>query len=84
MSRSEEKGWCWGLGSQQGAVGSEGWMNLLSEYVDGLALEQRSGLPRRCLCEVLVGKWMGRPYLVSGIRLSDLCLTFIVILFTHT
>ena len=54
MSRSEEKGWCWGLGSQQGAVGSEGWMNLLSEYVDGLALEQRSGLPRRCLCVLLL------------------------------
>lgn len=52
--------------------------------LDGLALGQRSGLPRRCLHEVLVGKWMGRPYPVSGIRLSDLCLNFIVILFKHT
>lgn len=31
MSGSEGKGQCWGLGSQRGAVGTGGWMDLLSK-----------------------------------------------------
>lgn len=31
MSGSEGKGQCWGLGSERGAVGTGGWMDLLSK-----------------------------------------------------